>query len=156
MTPHLKRLLALAAVAVGFILVSAGPALAQVAPDGDVSPDTPVSAYLTLNNTVVLLLTGAVIPLINGLLLRPTNPAWVKALVADLFAVGVHAFSQEIQDDGTAFLSQEWFLGLGVTMVAMAAAYFQVWKPIVDPNRRLPTVLPVGDLMATGTVTRAA
>jgi hypothetical protein len=149
MTPHLKRLLALAAVAVGFlVVVLAGPAVAQVAPDGDVGPDSPVSAYLTVDNTLVLFATGALIPLINGLLLRETNPAWVKALVADVFAVIVHAFSMEIQDDGTAFLSQEWFVGLAITVVGMTAAYLKVWRPIVNVNRRLPTLVPLGDWLA--------
>ena len=156
MTTLTKRLITIGAVALAALVASACPALAQVATDGDISPDAPVSAYLTLNNTIVLVLTGAVIPLVNGLLLRPSNPAWVKALVADVFAVVVHAFSQAIQADGTAFLSQEWFLGLAITIVAMAASYFQVWKPVVDPNERVPTALPVGDLLARGGGTEAA
>lgn len=145
MTPILKRLLALAAVAIGFVIVSAGPALAQVAPDGDVSPDAPASAYLTINNTLVLVITGSLIPVVNGLLLRPTNPAWAKVLVSSAFATAVHAFSQTIQDDGTAVLSQEWFLGLAITIGTMVATYLGVWKPVVNPNATEATVIPIGD-----------
>lgn len=135
-------------VALTALVLMATPAMAQVAPDGNVSPDAPVSTYLTINNTVVLLITGALVPLVNGLLLRPTNPEWAKVLVANLFATLVHSFSQIIQDDGTAFLTQEWAVGLGVTLLSMTAAYYGVWKPLVNPNASLPTVVPIGDLMA--------
>lgn len=145
MIRYVRRLLALAAVAVLGVLWFAGPALAQVAPNGDVSPDAPVSAYLTVNNTLVLILTGALIPVVNGLLLRPTNPAWVKVLVSSAFATAVHAFSQAIQNDGTAVLTQEWFLGLAITIGTMVAAYLGVWKPVVNPNATEATVIPLGD-----------
>lgn len=142
-----RRLAALVALVFVGLVATAGPALAQVAPDGNVSPDAPAGSYLTVNNTLVLVLTGAVIPLVNGLLLRATNPAWVKGLVSSLFAVAVHDFSQMIQDDGTALLSQEWCLGLAITLISMTAAYLQVWKPLVNPNASLPTVVPIGDLV---------
>jgi hypothetical protein len=145
MIRYVRRLLALAAVAVLGVLWFAAPALAQVAPDGNVSPDAPVSAYLTVNNTLVLVVTGSLIPVVNGLLLRPTNPAWVKVLVSSAFATAVHAFSQTIQDDGTAVISQEWFLGLAITIGTMVATYLGVWKPVVNPNATEATVIPIGD-----------
>jgi len=141
----MKLLAALAAFVVSLFIL-AGPALAQVAPDGNVSPDTPASAYLTVNNMLVLMATGTLVPIINGLLLRPGNPAVVKILVANLFATAVHAVSQTIQDDGTAFLSQEWALGLGMTLLTMTAAYFGIWAPL-GVNEKMPTVVPVGDLL---------
>jgi hypothetical protein len=145
MIRYVRRLLALAAVAVLGVLWFAGPALAQVAPNGDVSPDAPVSAYLTVNNALVLVITGSLIPVVNGLLLRPTNPAWVKVLVSSAFATAVHAFSQTVQDDGTAILTQEWFLGLAITIGTMVATYLGVWKPVVNPNATEATVIPIGD-----------
>ncbi len=149
MNTRKTRRLALAGVTAAVTLVAlAGPAMAQVAEDGNASPDSPAGAVLTINNTLVLVLTGAVIPLVNGLLLRPSNPQWVKGLVSSLFATVVHAFSQVIQQDGTAFLSQEWMLGLAITLVSMTAAYLQVWKPLVNPNATVPTALPVGDVLA--------
>jgi hypothetical protein len=145
MIRYVRRPLALAAVAVLGVLWFAGPALAQVAPNGDVSPDAPVSAYLTVNNALVLVITGSLIPVVNGLLLRPTNPAWVKVLVSSAFATAVHAFSQTVQDDGTAILTQEWFLGLAITIGTMVATYLGVWKPVVNPNATEATVIPIGD-----------
>lgn len=156
MTPKLKWLLALVATAVFTLVAFAAPAAAQVAPDGNLSPDTPVSAYFTVNNTLVLLFVSTVVPLVNGLLLRPENPAVVKALVANLFAAVAHAVSQAIQEDGTALFSQEWLVGLVITLVTMAASYYGVWKPMVDPDRTLPTVLPVGDWLTPRRLRAAA
>jgi hypothetical protein len=148
MTTILGHLVALRRLAVAFVLgavlllVWAVPAWAQVAPDGDVSPDAPASAYLTVNNTLVLLLTGAVLPLVNGLLLRPDNPRWVKVLVAGMVAAFTHAVSQVVQADGTAVFTQEWVLGLVLTWAGMFGAYYGIWKPAVDPNAVLPTLQP--------------
>lgn len=142
----MKKLLVALALAVGGLLALGAPALA-----GTPGPDAPVSNFLTVNNTLVLIITGSLVPVVNGLLLRASNPAWVKVLVANLFATGVHAFSQAIQADGTAALSQAWLVGLAVTLVTMTATYLGVWKPVLDPNRTMPTVLPVGSVLAPGT-----
>jgi hypothetical protein len=146
----MKQLLYRAATAIvvaaaAAVVLLAAPAAGQVAPDGDVSPDTPVSALATVNNALVVLAISTLVPIVNGLLLRPSNPAWVKVLVANLFATAVHAFAQTVQDDGTAFLTQEWALGLITTLLAMTAAYVGFWKPLLDPDATLPTPLPVGD-----------
>lgn len=144
------RVLAMALIlGAALVVVCASPALAQVAPDGDVSPDAPVSAFLTINNSVVLVLTGLVVPLVNGLLLRPENPGWVKVLVANLLATVVHGFSQTIQADGAAILTQEWFLGLFITLGTMIATYLGVWKPMIDPDRTFPGGLRLGSPDAT-------
>lgn len=150
MTKTICRAGAAVAAAAAALVVLATPALAQVAPDGDVSPDAPVSAFLSVSNTWVMLLVGTVVPLVNGLLLRPSNPAWAKALIANMFAAAAHAFSQAIQDDGTAVLSQEWLIGLVITLVTMAAMYHGVWKPLMNPDATLPTPLPLGDVLAAG------
>ncbi len=137
------RRAALGAMAVVIAIVAtASIAAAQIAPNGDVSPDAPASAYLTVNNTLVLLLTGAVIPIVNGLLLRPDNPSWVKVLVASVVATVAHGLSQAVQADGTAVLTQEWLLGLVLTVASMIAAYLGIWKPAIDPNAKLPSLLP--------------
>ena len=131
----------LVAAAVSLVLFTA-PAAAQVAPDGNASPDAPVGSWLTVNNTLVLFITGALVPIVNGLLLRPSNPQWLKVLVSQVVVTAVHAFSQTIQDDGTALLSQEWLVGLGLTSLVMVASYLGIWKPVADPNATMPTVLP--------------
>jgi hypothetical protein len=143
----MRKLFAAPVLAVACLVMSAAPALAQVAPDGNASPDAPVSAVFTVNNLLVVFLTGTLVPILNGFLLRPENPTWVKVLVANALGTIVHAFSQVIQEDGTAVLTQEWFVGLGMTLVTMAAMYGNFWKPLTNPNSTLPTVLPAGDVI---------
>jgi len=143
----LLRWLVGACVALVAVVLFAAPALAQVAPDGDASPDAPVSAVFTVNNLLVVFLTGTLVPIVNGFLLRPSNSAVVKVLVANAFATAVHAFSQAIQEDGTAVLSQEWFVGLAMTLITMTAMYGGVWKPLLNPNETMPTLLPAGDVI---------
>jgi len=141
----MRRLLLAPLFAVAVVVASAAPALAQVAPDGNASPDAPVSSVLTVSNTLVMFITGALVPILNGFLLRPSNPGWVKVLLSQIVVTAVHAFSQVIQDDGTAALSQEWFVQLAFTSLVMVATYMGFWKPVSDPNATLPTVLPDHD-----------
>lgn len=143
----LYRVLGVLFAAAVVLILTATPALGQVAPDGDVSPDAPVSAVFTVNNLLVVFATGTLVPIVNGFLLRPSNSQVVKVLVANAFATAVHAFSQAIQADGTAVLSQEWFVGLAMTLITMTAMYGGVWKPLLNPNETLPTVLPAGDII---------
>lgn len=124
---------ALAAVAVGAValVLLAAAAGAQVAPDGNASPDTPASAVFTVNNSLVTLLLGAVLPLVTGALLRPTNPEWIKVLVGGLVATLATAISQAVQADGSAAFSQEWFLQLALLWAAQIGAYYGIWNPVL-------------------------
>lgn len=144
MTPHLKRLLALAAVAISFLVVSAGPAFAQVSGDDEVAAPVWVIPAPT-----VTLIVAVLVPVLNGLALRPSNPAWVKALVANAIGTIAYSITQAVADDGAAFLTEAWFHGLFAALVVMVASYFGVWKPVVDVNANLPTVLPPGVLPAS-------
>ncbi|HEV2928876.1 MAG TPA: hypothetical protein VGW74_09295 [Propionibacteriaceae bacterium] len=145
----IRRLpVALAVVGVTLAL-SADRALAQVAPGGDASPDAPASAVFTVNNTLVTVLLGVVAPLVTGFLLRPTNPAWVKVLVAGMVGTAFTAVSQVVQDDGTAALSQEWFLQLALLLAAQFGAYYGIWNPVLRSQGGVneatgPGVVPVG------------
>lgn len=137
--PTIRRCLLVLLAAAGAVLAAAGPAVAQVAEDGNASPDAPVSAVFTVNNVMVMFILGAVIPIVNGFLLRPNNPGWVKVLVSQLVATAAHGLSQVVQEDGTAVLTQEWLVGLAFTSLVMVATYANVWRPVVDPNRNIPT-----------------
>ncbi len=122
--------IALAAVAT-YLYLTAGPAGAQVATDGNASPDTPAGAVFTVNNTLVTLILGAVAPLVVGILVRPTNPSWVKVLVGGVAATVITAVSQAVQADGSAALSQEWFLQLALQLAAQVGAYYGIWNPVL-------------------------
>lgn len=144
-----RRLAAATLVAFGALFLSAGPALAQVAPDGNASPDAPASSIFTVNNTLVTVLLGVVAPLVTGVLLRPTNPAVVKVLVAGLVGTAFTAVSQAVQADGTALLSQEWLLQLALLLATQFGTYFAVWNPVFASRGGLnaatgPGVVPSG------------
>jgi TM2 domain-containing membrane protein YozV len=127
----------------GVSIYGAIPAGAQAATPAP----APAAPFLTLNNTLVSLAVGIVLPLVNALLLRPSNPRWAKVLVASIVGAAATALSQAIQPDGTAILSKEWLLGLAITVGSMIVAYLGVWQPLANPNRNLPTVAPVGDVV---------
>lgn len=126
--------LAAGVVATAVLLGNAAIAGAQVAPDGNASPDAPVSSVLTVNNTLVLLLTGAVIPLVVGLLTREDNPAWVKLGLAVAVTGVANLFVQSIQADGTAVLSQEFLVQAAVIFATALGTYARVWKPLARDN----------------------
>lgn len=140
-------LLALAAVTVTALwaLIVVAPAIAGASVLQSPAPEAEDGVLLAADWVAIII--GLAIPLVNGLALRPTNPAWVKALVANGVAIVAHSLSNVIQADGSAFMSNAWWSELFITLVAMAAAYFQVWAPIVNPNRNLPTLVPLGDVL---------
>lgn len=125
-----KRLIFALAVALGVLFLGAAAAGAQTAPDGNASPDAPVSAVFTVNNTLVTLLVGAVIPLVVGLLTREDNPAWVKIGLAAAVTAVANYFLQTIQDDGTAVLSQEWLVQAVVMFATALGTYARIWSPL--------------------------
>lgn len=120
-------------LAVGFIVGMAAlflTASAAFAQEGDASPDAPVGTVFTINNSLVLLLTGLVVPLVNGLLNHPANPAWIKIGLAGALAAVGNAFIQAIQADGTAVLSQEWILQTVIVFATAIGTYLGVWDPL--------------------------
>ena len=133
--PLWARLAARVAV-VAAVLLAVGLALygaaagAQVAPDGNASPDAPVSAVFTVNNTLVTLLTGLVVPLVVGLVTREDNPAWVKLGLAVAVTGVANLFVQAVQDDGTAVLSQEWLVQAAIIFATAIGTYARVWRPL--------------------------
>lgn len=141
--------LAVLVVATIVLVVLAAAAGAQVATDGDASPDTPVSAVFTVNNTLVTLITGLIVPLVTGLLLRPSNPEWVKVGAVTAVTALATAFLSLVQDDGTAIVSQEWLVQALVILVTAIASYLGIWNPLTARqgglNAALPTVVPGTD-----------
>jgi hypothetical protein len=118
------------AAASTIVILGAAPAFAQVAEDGNVTPDAPLGSVLTINNTWVTILLGVVAPLVTGFLLRPQNPPAVKLLVASLVGIGFHAVSEVVQQDGTAVFSQEWLVKLVLLLAAEFGTYTHVWNPV--------------------------
>jgi hypothetical protein len=141
---YMKYALRAGLIALVLLIMGAAAAGAQVVPDGNASPDTPVSAVFTVNNTLVTLITGLVVPLVVALLARASNPAWVKiGLNAAVSAVAT-SFLSAVQDDGTAVLSQEWFVQAGVIFAASIMAYLGVWNPLASRQGGINTAMGPG------------
>lgn len=126
----LRRVAAVVLTVALTLLGAATVAGAQVVPDGNASPDTPVSAVFTVNNTLVSIVTGLVIPLVVGALTRPENPAWLKLGLAVGVTGVATLFLDAIQADGTAVLSQEWFVQAAVILATALGSYARVWRPL--------------------------
>jgi hypothetical protein len=110
------------------------------------APDT-VGAAFTVSSTLVTILLGIVAPIVTGVLVRPTNPSWVKVLVAGMVGTVLESIHQLVRDDGSVILSGEWALGVALILAAQFGSYFGVWKPVSggELNAKLgPGVIPGG------------
>lgn len=141
---RITRWLLAAAVTLGLVLGIAGPASASalaVAQGTETVGDT-----FTVSATLVTILLGIVAPLVTGVLVRATNPAWVKILVAGLVGTTLSAIQQAVQADGSAVLSGPWLLQLSLLLAAQFGTYFAIWQPLTggELNRKLgPGVINV-------------
>lgn len=143
--PFRPRTLALIAAgfmtAMAVLFMGAGAALAQT---GDASPDAPVGAVFTVNNTLVTLVVGLIVPLVVGLLTNPGNPAWVKIGLAGAVSGALNLASQAIQADGTAVFSQEFLLQVAIVFATALGSYLGVWNPLAARRGGLNAALGPG------------
>jgi hypothetical protein len=101
-------------------------------------PDAPAGAWFTINNTLVTILTGLIVPLAVGLLMRPENPPWVKATVAVAVSELGNLIQNAVQSDGVAVISQAHATAIGT--------YLGIYNPLTARsgglNATLPSVAP--------------
>lgn len=121
----------IAATVFAVVAVLASPASAQT-----VDPEAPVGAVLTLSDTGVRLLIGLVLPVVLGLIVKVTNPEWVKVIGGIVVAAIAAVITENIQDNGTAVLSWDMFVGAVLIYVPQIVSYLGIWKPL-DLNNRL-------------------
>lgn len=111
----------------------------------NLSPDATVGGF-TIYEPVVILLTGALLPLATSFLMRPTMPSWVKVVLGGATAVLATLIAENVQEDGSAFVSYEFLLQAAGTWVVSVLAYLGAYKPAT--NGRLNEVtgpgLPIG------------
>jgi hypothetical protein len=125
------------------VLVAADVAGAQD-PTGNASPDSPVGTVFTVNNTLVTMATGLLVPLLVGLLTHPQNPAWVKVGLAGALSAAANLAAQAIQADGTAVFSQEFALQVAIVFASALGSYFGVWDPLARSRGGLNEALGRG------------
>jgi hypothetical protein len=94
----------------------------------NLSPDTTVGGF-TIFEPVVVLLTGALLPLAASFLMRPTMPEWVKVVLGGAAAVVATLVAESIQEDGSAFVSYEFLLQAAGTWLVSVLVYLGLYKP---------------------------
>jgi hypothetical protein len=109
----------------------------------DVPDESPIGALFTINQTTVMIILSVVIPLVLGVLLKPTNPEWVKVLAGGVVAGIATLITEAIRDDGTAVLSQEMLVQFAVQWIGVIATYLGVWKPLQINRKMGPGIVPI-------------
>jgi hypothetical protein len=124
----LRRLLVGFIIAVGVVVLGATAAGAGVLQE--TPPSAPAGDFLHLSALGVNILLAAVLPVVAGVLLRESNPEWVK-VIGGIVVAGVAALITEaVRDDGTAVLSWDMFVTGATMWIAQIAAYLGIWKPL--------------------------
>lgn len=123
---RLAGCLAVLTAAVLGLVATATPALAQAGEDGEV----PVPDGIVVSAHWVTLATGLVLPLVTGLLLRPENPAWLKIGLAGAVTLVANLFLQAVLPDGTAVLSEAWFVQAVILFGESMLTYLGLWNPL--------------------------
>jgi len=132
------RWLPAAALTLTALVAAAGPASAAVAAVGQETGTETVGSTLTVSATLVTIVLGIVAPLVTGAIVRPTNPTWVKILLAGVVGIVLNALQQAVRADGSAVLSGPWLLQLALLLAAEFGTYHQIWQPLAggDLNAR--------------------
>lgn len=94
---------------------------------------------IRLFEPVVVILTGAVLPLLTSFLMRPTMPEWVKVILGGLAALVATAVAENIQADGSALISYEFLLQAFGTWVVSVLAYLGAYKPATNGRLNVMT-----------------
>lgn len=82
---------------------------------------------------VILLISGAVIPLVTGLIVKASASGTVKSLTTVILTIISTALTWVIEHDG-GFKLSDFFVWFVMTFVAAIASYYGVWKPVGDPS----------------------
>lgn len=141
MKDKLKKILVMTAVAIGSVVVTGGTAMASAPPP--VNADTTDVSTFTVTAPWVTLIVTALIPILNGILTKPTTAAGVKA-VGTIVLNGVYSLIiNGMVSDGGAVFSTETLYTFVFGMVISITGYYGLYKPInVTSNQggRLATV----------------
>jgi len=108
-------------------------------------PNSSVGGF-TLFESMVVILTGVVLPFLASFVMRPTMPEWVKVLLGGLVAIVATLVAESIQTDGSAFVSWEFVLQAFGTWAVSVLTYIGAWKPATQGQLNAMTGpgLPLG------------
>lgn len=121
------------------VLFLIGHPAGAFAVSGEVT-DTP---GLTISEVGVSVVTGMVLPVVYGFLVRPSNPPFVKVVGGIIVAASASLVLNAVQADGTAVVSWQQVVDVALVYVPQLAAYLGVWKPL-DVNERTGPGVAIG------------
>lgn len=100
----------------------------------------------TIDEVGVSIIVGLLLPLVLGVLVKPTNPPWVKVIGGIVVAAIAALVKENIQDDGTAIISWAMVIETALIYLPQIAAYLGIWKPLADGDlngKMGPGVIPI-------------
>lgn len=126
MTRTAPRLPVLGGLVALFTLVLGSTAYAQddtteVVGDGDV---------LSVNAFTLSVIVGLIVPLVNGIALKPTVPSWVKGVVNLVLSYVGNVIALSMQEDGSAIFSREVIVTTAFAFAVALATYAGIFKPV--------------------------
>jgi hypothetical protein len=91
---------------------------------------------LTISAAGVSIIIGLVLPVLYGLVLKPTAPASVKAIGGIFVAAAASLVQNAVRaEDGVAVVSMAMVVQTALIYIPQVAAYLGVWKQL-DVNTR--------------------
>ena len=100
-----------------------------------------LTSTFAVSATVAMLITGAFIPLVLGLLTKFTVPTWVQGGANIILVAVAGLLTTNAASDGSVTLGWDTLWPWIVGVVASLAAYYQVWKPLgmhsADPSGKI-------------------
>jgi hypothetical protein len=129
MTSTTKRLLVALGIVSGAVML---PTLVFAA--SDVPPpqglETGADALFSIDATIVAILLGVIIPILNGIVTKITTSAGVKAVLTLALATVAGLVTTATTDGGDAIFSSALVLNTALTFITSVATYAGLWKPL--------------------------
>lgn len=103
--------------------------LAFLADGGSTEPIVVVPEFMTGISLVVWMAVTVLMPLVVGLVTKPTTPAKVQSILLVVLAL-VNGFLSEALEKGSDYNWSDGLLQFLVSLVIAVATHYGVWRPI--------------------------
>lgn len=121
---------ALVAITVIVFIVGASAAAALASPPPPVTTSTDSASTVVIAAPIVTLLVSLVIPLINGLITKPSTPAVVKGIITIILNTASALLTTGLLVDGTAAWSTTALYTAVLGTIISVVMYFNIYKPM--------------------------
>ena len=97
---------------------------------------------ITLEPIMVQTIVSAIIPVFLGFIMKTSWSSKLKSNIGIVAAAVVTLVTNAVNETGVAFLSWEMLQVFFVGLAIQLATYNGFYRPALDPNEKLPTLLP--------------